>query len=79
MASAEAPRTRTISFTSAARTLAIVCSRTVLWPRGSSCFALPMRVELPAARMIALTRALPDGSIEVNAVSNMFADLICMP
>jgi hypothetical protein len=58
MASAEAPRTRTISTNPAERTLSIVRANTVVPASGSSCFAWPMRVDVPAARMTALTCAL---------------------
>ncbi len=56
MVSAEAPRTRTISFTAERRTFSMVRPSTVLSPRRSSCFASPMRVDLPAARMMAPSR-----------------------
>src|ERR1700760_3582759 len=55
MDSAAAPKTRTISTNPAARTLSIVRANTVDPSSGRSCFAWPMRVDVPAARMTAPT------------------------
>ena len=53
IASAAKPGTNTISLTSDFRTFPITSSSTVWPPRGSSCFTLPTREDLPAARIAA--------------------------